>query len=228
MLAFIVTIGTNFAVGFKKDSDLTSVLMDAVNTLAVGILASAWVLLLLNQINSSMPLDKVLGNIVLQTIPLSIGASMGNSILKSKKGRKGDENHDNTPVKNALRNLAASGIGSIFVAFSIAPTMEISKLASELNLIHQIGIAVFSLFLSYLIVYESGFDQKRKSKDESNFNGPFTQSALAYAASLAVAFVSLYFFAQIDRTTPMTFAVSQIIVLGLSASVGAAAGRIVT
>ncbi len=77
-LAFIANLGLTYAAGFKRRSTFGTTVNQAVDAVAVGIVAASIMLLLLNQIRLSEPLDSIVGKIVVLTVPLSIGASVAN------------------------------------------------------------------------------------------------------------------------------------------------------
>jgi putative integral membrane protein (TIGR02587 family) len=229
ILTFVVTIGINFAVGFKKESTFNSLFVQAVSTMAVGIVAAYIVLFILGRITIDTPLGSILGQVIVQAVPLSIGASLGNSLL-GKKGdsREGEKKKEKFFWKKTLQNSAVSAIGGLFIGLTVAPTDEIPKLAAEIGYFHTLGIIIFSLLLSYMIVYESGFDpQNKRAGTKGTLRISLTESATAYGVSLGVAFILLYFFARIGTATPWPFALSEILVLGIPTCIGAAAGRIV-
>jgi uncharacterized membrane protein len=57
---------------------------------------------------------------------------------------------------------------------------------------------------------------------------PVTETAVCYLIALATAAVMLWFFQRFDAGAPWQQTLSHVIVLGLPASVGGAAGRLAT
>lgn len=180
-------------------------------------------LLVLNRIQPSDPLDSVLGMIVIQAVPLSIGASVANEVF----GHRGERRRQGEPRRTALQpwqelfsDIGATIIGGIF----IAPTEEIPMLAAGLDYTHLLALIGLSLTLSYAIVFASGFDE---ASSGGLFQRPMTETTLAYVISLLVAGVTLYFFDQISAGEPLRSIIEQTLVLGLPTTVGGAAGRLV-
>ena len=224
LLAFLANLGLNYFAGFERKQGFDRALTQAIEALAIGIVASAVVLLVLNRINLVDPLDSIIGKLVVQAIPLSIGASVGNAIFGGRDGgRVGDEARI-SPLMATLNDAGATAIGGVFVAFSIAPTEEIPMLAASMDLPHLLGLIALTLAIAYGIVFASGFDVGAQS--HGPFQHPLTETVLAYVVSLAVAGASLYLFDQIELGDPLASTLTQVLVLGLPASVGGAAGRL--
>lgn len=85
-LALVANVGFTHAAGFKRESMFQSTINQAVDAVAVGIVAAIVMLLVLNRTQPGDPLDSVLGMIVIQAVPLSIGASVANEVF----GRRGE------------------------------------------------------------------------------------------------------------------------------------------
>ena len=227
-VAFLANLGLTYAAGFKRSSAFRTTVNQAVDAVAVGIVAASVVLLVLNRIKPGDPLDSVLGKIVIQAVPLSIGASVANQLFgrHGEKSRQGEAPPDGTlrPWQALFADVGATIIGGIFVGFSITPTDEIPMLAAEVDLPHLLAIVAFSLAVSYGIVFASGFDE---AIAEGPFQHPLTETALAYAVSLAVAAASLFLLDRIGPEDPPLTIIESTIVLGLPMTIGGAAGRLV-
>jgi putative integral membrane protein (TIGR02587 family) len=227
IVALVVNFGLNYVVGFKRETTLGATVQQTIEVVAVGIVAATVMLLVLDRIGSGEPLDSVAGMIVIQAVPLSIGASVANEIFgpRGEKGRQGKGNGSALAQwQELLADVGATVIGGVFVGFSIAPTDEVQLLAAGLGLGHLLAAVGFSLLLSYGIVFASGFDRGRP---EGPFQHPITETSLAYVVSLLVALVTLYLFDQIEFGDPLLTVVEQVVVLGVPTTVGGAAGRLV-
>ena len=226
-LAFAANLGLTYAAGFKRKSTFGTSVNQAVDVVAVGIVAATVMLLILNRIRLSDPLDSILGMIVIQAVPLSIGASVANEVFgrRGEKQRQGEQHgHQLEPWQALVSDVGATSVGGVFIGVSIAPTEEVPMLAAGLQYVHILALIGFSLLLSYGIVFASEFDQARS---EGLFQRPITETTLAYVISLVVAFVSLYLFGQIEIGDQVQDVVEQTIVLGVPTTIGGAAGRLV-
>jgi putative integral membrane protein (TIGR02587 family) len=195
LLAFLANVALAHFAGFRDDRVRGAALDQAVDAVAVGIVASIVVLLALNRVSLGDPLDSIVGMVVIQAVPLSIGASIANAVFRRGEGRLG---HQDAPSaderhlwKEALNDLGATAAGGIFIGFSIAPTEEVIMLATELDYFHELALVGLSLVIAWVIVFASGFDPQARLDPPGPFQRPFTETAVSYAVSLLVAFVAL-------------------------------------
>ena len=229
VVALIANVALSFVAGFKRESTFSSTLDEALDAVAVGVVGAAVVLLALNQIHPSDPIQSNLGKILLQAVPLSLGASVANQIFgtngeKTRAGEGDAPDPTMNPGQALASDVGATIIGGIFVGFSIAPTDEVPMLAAALAYPHLIGVIAFSLIASYFIVFASGFDEP---SPEGVFQHPLTETLLAYLVSLVVSFAILLLFGQVAFDDPLMFTLEQTLVLGVPATIGGAAGRLV-
>lgn len=228
-LTLAANLGLNYFAGFKPGHGWGLAVEETIDAVAVGIVASAVVLVVLNRIALGDPLDAVLGKIIVQTVPLSIGASLARIVFGRDEGRQGDDGPDADyhPWKALLNDLGATAIGGVFLGVSIAPTDEVLMLASGMSGLHEAALVVLSLLVGYIIVFASGFDRTTVAVDNPGpFQRPLTETTVAYVVSLLIAALSLYLFDRIDPADPFNSVMSQVIVLALPTTVGGAAGRI--
>ena len=224
IIALIANFGLAYAAGFKRDTTFVTHIDEAIDAMAVGIIGGALVLLILNRIAPGDPIGSVLGKITLQAVPLSIGASVANQVFSGRRNGDDDGGDPLSPWQGFLSDIGATAIGGVFIGASIAPTEEIPMIAAGLDYWHLLALIVFSLLLSYGIVFASGFDSQRA---EGPLQNPFAETMLAYVVSLGISFLSLYLFNQVMLDDPLLSIAEQVIVLGLPTTVGGAAGRLV-
>ncbi len=220
--------------GFKAETNWFATIEQAVDTLAVGLVGGVLVLLVLNQIAFDDPPESILGRVLVQAVPLSIGAAVAAAIFgaRGERSRDGGEEDAQEEVKQPsawrafLSDFGATCLGAIFLGFSIAPTDEVSVLAAELTPPHQVAVIFLSLLLSYMIVFVSGFSASSRNQP-GPFQLPITETALAYSLSLLVSLGALLLFDRVELSDPPAHILTLVIVLGLPATVGGAAGRLV-
>jgi putative integral membrane protein (TIGR02587 family) len=125
------------------------------------------------------------------------------------------------------RDLASTALGAIFVSFSIAPTDEIPMLAAASSPAWLLALIFASVAISYGIVFEAGFvNQQRRLKQQGIFQKPMTETVVAYLISLAVAAGMLWFFDRLGPGDAWSVWLSDVLLLGLPAAIGGAAGRL--
>ena len=227
-IALVANFGLVTAAGFKEEKSLFSRIEQTMDAVAVGAVGSAIVLLTLNQLNLDQSPLAMFGKIVIQTLPLSIGASLANIVFSADKGREddGDGSRISSWHHALLNDIGATAIGAAFIASNVAPTEEIPMLASRLEFWHLLALIGLTIFTGYVIVFASGFDPAAKRDREHLFQHPATETILSYLVSLVVAFGVLALMKQIGAGDPPAFVLTQTLVLGLPAMVGGAAGRI--
>jgi putative integral membrane protein (TIGR02587 family) len=230
-IALVANFGLVTAAGFKEEKSLFGRVEQTVDAVAVGAVGSAVVLLTLNQLNVDQAPPAMLGKIVIQTLPLSIGASLANIVFSRERDREGeDEDAGGSRMSSWLHalcnDLGATAIGAAFIASTVAPTEEIPMLAARMQYWHLLALIGLTLLTGYTIVFASGFDPAAKRDREHVFQHPATETTLSYLVSLMVAFGALALMKQIGADDPPAFVLTETIVLGLPAMVGGAAGRI--
>ncbi len=231
-IAALITFGLarSRSGGFKEETSRFSSLEQALDGIAIGLVGAVIVLTALNRIELGDPLEIVLGKVIVQAVPLCIGAAVANAIFgpHGERSREGEElNGEEQSAKQAfLADFGATMIGSIFLAFSIAPTDEVPMLAAELDYAHQLALIALSLALTYVIVFASGFGTGQHEQ-RGPFQSPLTETVLAYLLSLLVALVALTLLDRVEWGDPLGEIVAMVLVLGLPATIGGAAGRLV-
>ena len=230
VIALVANFGLVTAAGFKEEKSLFSRVEQTMDAVAVGAVGSAIVLLTLNQLNVDQSPLAMFGKIVIQTLPLSIGASLANIVFSRDKSREGEDEDGGSRMSSWPRALfndfGATAIGAAFIASNVAPTEEIPMLASRLGFWHQLALIGLTILTGYVVVFASGFDPAAKRDREHLFQHPATETILSYLVSLIVAFGVLALMKQIGAGDPPAFVLTQTLVLGLPAMVGGAAGRI--
>jgi putative integral membrane protein (TIGR02587 family) len=231
-IAALITFGLarSRSGGFKEETSRFSSLEQALDGVAIGLVGAVIVLTVLNRIELGDPLETVLGKVIVQAVPLCIGAAVANAIFgpHGERSREGEElsEGEQSARQAFLADFGATMIGSIFLAFSIAPTDEVSVLAAELDYAHQLALIALSLALTYVIVFASGFGTGQHEQ-RGPFQSPLTETVLAYLLSLLVALIALTLLDRVEWGEPLGEILAMVLVLGLPATVGGAAGRLV-
>lgn len=126
-----------------------------------------------------------------------------------------------------IADIGATLVGSIIVAFNIAPTDEVPMLAAAVSPPWLLAIIVASLVISYCIVFVAGFTTQQKRRQHPGaFQRPVPETVFSYLLSLLAAMFMLWFFHRLSFSDPWTLWLEHILILGLPATVGGAAGRL--
>jgi putative integral membrane protein (TIGR02587 family) len=228
-IALVANFGLVTAAGFKEEKSLFSRVEQTMDAIAVGAVGATIVLLTLNQLNLEKSPLAMFGMIVIQTLPLSIGASLANIVFSRDESREGDEDQGSRMSgwsRALLNDVGATAIGAAFIASNVAPTEEIPMLAARLAFWHLLALIGLTILTGYVVVFASGFDPAAKRDREHLFQHPATETIMSYLISLIVAFGVLALMRQIGAGDPPAFVLTQTLVLGFPAMVGGAAGRI--
>jgi putative integral membrane protein (TIGR02587 family) len=204
---------------------------DSIEALAIGVVVTFAVLVLLREVTVDTPVHVALGKVLYEAIPFCLGIGVARHFLQG--GRSGDDDGDGsgggggsgTGLSADVADLGATTIGAAFIALSIAPTDEVPLIASTISPAWLLLVVAASLLISYAIVFAAGFaGQEQRHGQEGPFQRPITETVVCYLIALVVSGFLLWVF-QRDVEPPGDL-LTRVIVLGLPATVGGAAGRL--
>lgn len=226
VVGLITNLGLAHVAGFRDQHSFIMSLDQAIDALAVGMVAAAALLISLNQLRVTDGVAQGASTVIVLAVPLSLGASVSREVFAGRTDRQGEEDdHDSLSIwKELASDVGATAVGGVFIGLSVAVTDEIPMIAAGLTWWHLFAIIGISMLLSYIIVFASGFD---KQSPPGPFQHPFTETMLAYVISLAVAFGMLFLFERLTLEDPLQDIVRQTVVLALPATIGGAGGRLV-
>ena len=230
--------------GFRKSLSIHPIetVLESIEAVGIGIICAAIALLLLRRITLETPLSEALGKLIFEGVPFSLGVTLARATLSQRPNRDRRSSESDLlsaksvsaklggsvgiAIADTLVDIDAAIIGAIVIAFSIAPTEEVAILASALPPLWLLLVMGASLLISYIIVFASGFADRSRRAERGLLLSPITETLVAYLVVLLASALMLIFFQQLGLSDPWQEWLSNIIVLGLPASVGGAAGRI--
>ena len=222
--------------GFRKTLTLNPVeaVLESIEAVGIGIICAAVALILLQRITPSTPLSEILGKLVFEGVPFSLGVALARSTLSNNPLRiRRRVNLPGSPssptlarLRDTLTDFDATLIGAVLIGFSIAPTEEVPLIAASLNPLWLLLVMAASLALSYTIVFASGFTDRAERRQRGLLLNPGTETLAAYLVALMASVIMLVLFRQLNPGDPWQEWLSDTLVLGLPASIGGAAGRI--
>ena len=230
MILFLIT---NFGVliilehysGFQEHTSFPQEVQDALSAYGIGLVIGAMTLFLLNNLRAEMSLQEILGKIILESIPLSIGAS----IAISQLGGGGNE-REQARKKRAglLGSLALSLAGAWYFGFNIAPTVEPLMLGARIHWWHALGLLLASLLISHAIVYALGFKGGHELPEEGSWwSAILTYGVASTVVALLVGAFFLWTFGRIGLDTGLAPTLHMVIVMGFVNSLGASAAKLI-
>lgn len=244
LTTLLVTYLLSRTAGFRRTraTQEREAIGDAVEAIALGLLCATLMLVVLRQITLETQLSEALGKVVFESVPFSLGVALANQLLQDSEDSSGSQNGSDVPAAPAqserffpednlnetIADVGATLIGAIIIAFSIAPTDEVSVLVAAVYGPWLMLTVLISLVLSYSIVFQANFSrQGQRRLQEGLFQQPLSETLFSYLISLLAATLMLGFFGKIDPNAPLELAFRQILILGLPATIGGAAGRLV-
>ena len=237
-VTFFVVLLLTQVEGFRRSLTIQPLetVLESIEALGIGIICAAIALILLRRITLETPLSETLGKLIFEGVPFSLGVTLARSTLERRGSQRRTSSSEQSLLpatfrdilRDTLVDIDATLIGAIVIAFSIAPTEEISIIAAALPPLWLLLIMAASVLVSYIVVFASGFTDRSARAQRGLLLSPLTETLVAYIVVLIASALMLIFFQQLSSTDPWQEWLGNIIVLGLPASVGGAAGRILT
>lgn len=236
-ITFIVVFLLNRVEGFRSQDRETvcETFAETVETLAIAIACATLILIVLQRVDWGTPLTEVLGKIVFEAVPCSLGVALSRSIMTGDtemnfngSATRSNLFHPNKLIWNdTLADLSATLVGALFIAFSIAPTDEVAMLASAASPPWLLLIIFTSLLITYGIVFAAGFtNQSKRHRQQGIFQKPQSETLIYYLVSLFASALMMWFFQKLTFGDPWLMWLRYSIILSLPASIGGAAGRL--
>ena len=219
---FLLLLGYNRYAGLHPDTGWTEVVIDSVEELGLGLLLSAFILYTLGRIGPGQHVDEILGSIVVQAMTIAIGVSVGTAQLGGGEADAGMVGSDKVTFGGEL---VLGCCGAVLFAANVAPTEEVVVLGADLPPLRLIAVTLISFSLSALILHYSDFRGADRWVRADSLGGMLRGTIVTYVVALAASAAILWLFGRLDGVG-LTTIVGQTVVLGLPASLGASAGRL--
>mgnify|MGYP003643176607 FL=1 len=210
--------------GFREEQFRRSVLLDSVTSMGIGIFASVITLLLIGRYELGDSINVIARMVALESVPTAMGAS----VAVSQLGGRGAVVRPNraADLQPDLRALLATFLGALLFAFNIAPTVEHQVIAQSVSWWHVLGIALFSLIVSWLLVFQTRTEGV-SDKDRVALTDTVTSTIFSYLIALIASYSMLWLFGYLNFGTPLDLQIMHTIILGYAATLGGAAGRVI-
>lgn len=210
--------------GLKRTTSWNESILDGVTAYGIGIVTSVVVLFLLGIISAEMTLGEVFGKIAALAPPAAFGAI----IARSELGK----DNEASPEQEAFRNtywaeLFMVGAGAFYLAGTVAATEEMILIAFKMTAWHALALATFEILAMHAILYAMNFQgTPMESGRHATWRLLVHFTLPGYVISLLVSAYLLWTFGRFE-TSSLHWMLMYTIVLGLPASIGGAAGRLV-
>lgn len=233
-VTFLLLLAYNRYAGMRPGVAWKGVAIDSVEEMGIGLFVSFVMLLMLDKIELSvLSIDEILGKVIVEAMFVSIGVSIGTAQL----GESTEEEEDIAPslakeresgIKRRSGKMAVAALalcGSILIGGNVAPTDEVVDIALKAQPHNVLIMVIVSILLCVLVTYFSDFKGSgRKKMKNLTYHMTFDTCLSYMIALIASAFVLWYF----GRFEGLCFEniVAECVVLGVIASLGASAGRL--
>jgi putative integral membrane protein (TIGR02587 family) len=234
---FVLLLGYNRYAGLRRDASMSEVAIDSVEEMGLGLVLSSLVLFLLGRVTLDMPSSEIVGRIVVEAMTVAIGVSVGTAQLggggeddegfagdappQSKQG-SGEQEEQSVHFGGQM---VLAFCGAVLFAANLAPTEEIVLIAIEISWLRLLGLALMSLLIGALVLHYSKFRGAEDFVRKDGFSAVLLGTVITYAVALASAALILWFFGRFDNVS-LFDALAQTVVLGVPATLGASAGRL--
>lgn len=235
---FLLLLGYNRYAGMHPGTSWKDVVIDSFEEMGMGLIMSFCILLMLNRIQlMENSLDEIMGKVIIEAMIVSIGVSIGTAQLGSSAKENGDQMEDQKAEpsdaekvgkkrrSSRMAMVVLALCGSIVVGGSVAPTEEVLMIALEATPLHILIMAVVSLLMSLVVGYFSNFKGTEKSEIRPTLYEIIFDTCLSYCTALIASVFVLWYFGGFSNLSLWNI-VAQCIVLGVIASLGASAGRL--
>lgn len=221
IFTFLLLLGYNRHAGMRPDASFKNVLHESLEEIALAFTVAFLFLLLINKIGFTMSFREIAGKVIVESMIVAIGVSVGTAQLGQGNG---EERKQREEGKGGLLQMAVLAVcGAVLISSSVAPTEEILKIAIFSESFHLLAMIFISILVSGIILFFSDF--KGTGSLEGGRRAMMLHLIISYLCALAVSILMLWFF---DRIGGYGYKViiAEIIVLGIPASLGASAGRL--
>ncbi len=216
-------------IGFEDVSTWREALRDASIAYLLGVVASAFVLLIIGVLSINQTVPEALGMIAIQAVPASIGALLGRSELGVQDEHSAD---DTDPVDENQDDgyggeLFMMAVGALFLGLNVAPTEEMILVSFKMSLWHALALVLASILLMHGFVYVLSFVGGHELEEGTpGWHALIRFTCPGYIIALAISLYCLWTFHRLDGLD-LTQAIMVTVVLGFPSAIGAAAARLI-
>jgi putative integral membrane protein (TIGR02587 family) len=193
----------------------------ALVALGIGIVASAITLLALGVLTRELVLRDLVGKLLLESIPVSIGAS----VAMSEFGEEHEVAKKRQQEAGYWGSIALAIAGASLFGFGIAAVEEPLMVSMQLSWHQAILLMLVSLLQVHVTVYVVDFKEKNKSRPH-NLSTFLSDALSTYAVAVAVGAYYLWTFGNVNLHTGLIPATYLLVTVGFVTSFGAAAGEL--
>jgi putative integral membrane protein (TIGR02587 family) len=211
-------------IGFERTRGWRDDIVDALIALGIAAIVCATLLVVFGTITLDTPAGEIIGKVVIQMVPASIGALLAKSQFGAESTGGEAVEEEDEPYGGELFLM---GVGALFLGFNLAPTEEMMLISYQMTEWHALALVALSLALMHGFVFAVGFAGGSDVSPEEPWWSPFVRLTLpGYAIALAISLYLLWIFARTDGLSGDSV-VMAVVVLAFPSAIGAAAARLI-
>jgi putative integral membrane protein (TIGR02587 family) len=232
LASFVVLVALEHYSGFRDEGSLLEEVIDAVEALGIGTVVAAILLAVTGVFDRGLSILAVLGMIVLESVPLAVGASVAISLLGGRM-----DGEDAEEAQRAERERREAGFwgtqtigvaGALYFGFNVAPTEEPMLIGLRMTSWQTVLLLLLSLLVVHAMLYAVDFrGGERLPHGHGWWRSLVGLGSVGYASAALVALFLLWVFGRIDGDTGPLAALQMTVALAFVTSLGAAAGRLI-
>jgi putative integral membrane protein (TIGR02587 family) len=189
----------------------------------LGVVTALVVLVALGVMHGDTTLRQIAGQLMLESMPVSIGAS----VAMSEFGEAHREAENRRESARYWGTLGMALAGAMLFGFGISGTEEPLLIAEQLTWVRAIGLMTLSLVQVFAIVYAVDFTQPSPAAGSRDHRmGVLREGISTYALSLVVGAYLLWTFRTLNADVGVVHSVYAIVTIGFVTSLGAAAAEL--
>ena len=227
----LALLATNFGVllvlqhysGLHPRKTRGSQIRSALVAYGIGVIVSAVTLEAINVLRGGVTLVDTVGKLVLEAVPVSLGASLAMShfgVEHETVERRKEERTFWAPRAMALA-------GAMIFGMSLAATDEMPMIGLQLSWAHAIALATLSILQIYALVYAVDFrNHEHDGAGHPSHRHLIIETVGVYAIAIALSTYLLWTFGRIGPETGLHASVDIVVTLGFATSFGAAAAEL--
>lgn len=225
LVTLLLLLGYNRFAGLREDASFSECAIDSIEEMGIGLVLAAFMLWMLGRLEGEATWLETFGKIVMEGMTVAIGVSVGTAQLGGGEGQEDTGMHGGGRNTSFPAQMAIAACGAVLFAANVAPTEEVLVIAVENPPWKLLVIAAFSLAISGYVLYFSEFrGSGRYIKANTRFK--LVRGVIStYAIALVAGAGALFFYGRFDGEM-FHICLAQTVVLGLAASLGASAGRL--
>ncbi|MFN8592942.1 MAG: DUF2391 family protein [Thermomicrobiales bacterium] len=235
--AYVLTLAAVYWINFRTDRRHgLQYFADAVEAVALAILALFIILLTLGQVGLGHATASSLGRVAVALTPVSLGIAVANHLLPKDASSLDPDAGDASALRgwstragwrHSVLEFLAAGAGAMFLGMAIAPVDDFSEVITEVPVSQLPLVILLSLATSYAIVFAVGFSgQRRRRNNPGPLQHPVVETLTAYVIAILVAWFVLWLFERVNGDMAPLVIYAKVVLLAFPLAMGAAAGRL--